>query len=558
MKENSNEEDKLIIETYINDNTKEKGRETEIHENLLKKESIDIDDIGVEEPKTSKKRCKCLKYFTLNSVILALIGISNGFFSLPNLAVNYLYKDYYKLEPAASSSLTNLNSIASNLQFIYGFISDTFPICGYKRKPYLVICTLVSISCLSIMYFFKLKLGIFVMFNFLYQITCSFINILAEALIIESSSEKIKKINKINKMKSKEKSKMKVVNNIFVYFFMKSFGFLIISFISGALISALGERPLFLITELFPLFILISSFFLLEEKQKKEETKKRRNSLGQKQSKLYEKLNFEIIEIEENNKNNKTENKKSGGRCKNFVTNVKKIFNEIKKPKVLVTLIFVLVYSICPGYSTTLFYFYTNFLKFTPFQMGNLTTATTCAILLGMVIYRVFFKNVAFRKVMLCMIIIDILLNLNLLVIVYRLFERIHIPAYLYVLLNEIFTSMTGELMTMPLIMLVCNYCQKGIEGSLYALFMSVMNFGYFIAGQFQALLVHVFKVTADNFDNFYKCLLITTSYLVAEAIFTCFIKEKEYKKEPKKKRKYSFDKNDDFIQNNLVINEVE
>ncbi len=106
--------------------------------------------------------------------------------------------------------------------------------------------------------------------------------------------------------------------------------------------------------------------------------------------------------------------------------------------------------------------------------------------------------------------------------------------------------------MTMPLIVLVCNFCKKGIEGSLYSLFMGLMNLGYLVAAQMEALIVHLMGVTSDNFDNMPKCLFISIGFLCFVGAFTWFIKEENFTQKKDKNRKMSFEKNEDFIKREL------
>ena len=53
--------------------------------------------------------------------------------------MSYLYKDDLKLQPYEVAKINSFVYIPWIIKPVYGFISDSFPIYGYRRKPYLFI-----------------------------------------------------------------------------------------------------------------------------------------------------------------------------------------------------------------------------------------------------------------------------------------------------------------------------------------------------------------------------------------------------------------------------------
>ena len=72
-----------------------------------------------------------------NYIVIILVALTQGFTGLSDLALSYLYKDDLKIEPATVSKINSIVYIPWILKPIYGLITDSFPICGYRRKPYL-------------------------------------------------------------------------------------------------------------------------------------------------------------------------------------------------------------------------------------------------------------------------------------------------------------------------------------------------------------------------------------------------------------------------------------
>ena len=48
-----------------------------------------------------------------------------------------MFKDDFDLSPASVSMIGSLTSLPWIIKPIYGFISDTYPVFGYRRKVYL-------------------------------------------------------------------------------------------------------------------------------------------------------------------------------------------------------------------------------------------------------------------------------------------------------------------------------------------------------------------------------------------------------------------------------------
>ncbi|XP_057871910.2 probable folate-biopterin transporter 6 isoform X3 [Cryptomeria japonica] len=74
-------------------------------------------------------------------VVMIVYGVSQGYGeTVKGLATNYYWRDVQKMQPASTQAFMALSNIPWDLKPIYGLITDTFPIAGYRRWPYLIIC----------------------------------------------------------------------------------------------------------------------------------------------------------------------------------------------------------------------------------------------------------------------------------------------------------------------------------------------------------------------------------------------------------------------------------
>lgn len=163
-------------------------------------------------------------------LVLFLVSFTQGIQGLSDLAMSYLYKDDLKLEPFEVTRITSIISIPWILKPIYGFISDSFPVFGYRRKPYLFIFGItLSLSWLFMSYYvnsYYRALSIALMCS----LSTAFCNVIGEALIVELSQKQVQDDHNAG------------ARNVSFFFITKSIGSLLTAFSSGALLQYMDKR----------------------------------------------------------------------------------------------------------------------------------------------------------------------------------------------------------------------------------------------------------------------------------------------------------------------------
>jgi hypothetical protein len=97
---------------------------------------------------------------------------------LSDLAMNYLYKDDLKLQPYEVSKINSIVFIPWIIKPVYGFISDSFPINGYRRKSYLFIFGIAVICCWLLMSMWATTVTQVVSIVMITQISTAFCNVI--------------------------------------------------------------------------------------------------------------------------------------------------------------------------------------------------------------------------------------------------------------------------------------------------------------------------------------------------------------------------------------------
>ena len=75
---------------------------------------------------------------------IALVYFVQGILDISVLAESFYYKDTLKLGPAELSMISSIALLPWVMKPFYGFISDSFPLFGYRRRSYLILSGLLS------------------------------------------------------------------------------------------------------------------------------------------------------------------------------------------------------------------------------------------------------------------------------------------------------------------------------------------------------------------------------------------------------------------------------
>ncbi|KAG0472306.1 hypothetical protein HPP92_016852 [Vanilla planifolia] len=95
------------------------------------------------------------------------------------------------------------------------------------------------------------------------------------------------------------------------------------------------------------------------------------------------------------------------------------------------------------------------------------------------------------------------------LILVLRINLKLGMPDYFFVVVDECVSQMIGRIKWLPLLVLSSKLCPSGIEGTFFALLMSIDNLGLLSASWGGGLLLHIFNVTRREFGKLWVVILI-------------------------------------------------
>jgi hypothetical protein len=109
-------------------------------------------------------------------------------------------------------------------------------------------------------------------------------------------------------------------------------------------------------------------------------------------------------------------------------------------------------------------------------------------------------------------------------ILVTHMNTQIGLPNGFFAVGDDVFLSVLGQIALMPCLVLVAKLCPEGIEASLYASFVSILNFAGIVSEYGGAVATHLAGVTKDNFQNLPYLMLGCTLSSLLPLLFLTFL----------------------------------
>uniref|UniRef100_A0A0D6R6R0 Major facilitator superfamily (MFS) profile domain-containing protein n=1 Tax=Araucaria cunninghamii TaxID=56994 RepID=A0A0D6R6R0_ARACU len=192
---------------------------------------------------------------------------------------------------------------------------------------------------------------------------------------------------------------------------------------------------------------------------------------------------------------------------KRWLLSVKSTFRTLiqamRQPAILRPMLwFFLAQVAIPNISTVMFYYQTDFLRLDASLLGAARVVGWGGLMLGTFIYNHYLKHVQLRKLFLGAHIGLSLLTLIDVILVQRINISFGISDKAFVICTSALADAVNQFKLMPFLVLSGRLCPPGIEGTLFALFMSINNFGSTVSSFFGAVLASTLDISSERFDN--------------------------------------------------------
>ena len=467
---------------------------TEENESNSQQKENQIDDLNLNEienensinsnKKKNENENKKIKSKNLfqNKIAYIILALTVGLSTFSTLAISYFLKDNLNASPTQSSIINSILNIPSIIQPFFGLLSDFFPLCGYRRKYYIIICGFLQTFCWLIIKYSSFSLTFATFLLFICNCCVSFCIILTDSIVIQLSNYSKKKINKYG-----------------AYIIVKNIGMFISAFLRGIVIQYFKINTIFIFAAILSSFNIIGGIIYIEifdEDKKSNEIYK----------KVKVKNNYDSLPQNENNTigNNENINIKNTNNNDNDIENIDNnkvsfynLLIFIFQKKVLIPLFYLLFLASTPSFFDSAFY-YLDSQNYTKKDFGQMTLIIMFLIVIISFSYKKYFKNLKTKKLITLSIILSFLGSTT----CYLCIKNNYLKRTFIFGGIGIYVSLK-QLGIMPLMGLAFVISPKNYEGSVYSIFSSSANLGKALSILFGSFMNLFFNITQYNFKNF-------------------------------------------------------
>ncbi|KAJ9562608.1 hypothetical protein OSB04_007768 [Centaurea solstitialis] len=463
--------------------------------------------------------------------LVCLIYFTQGFRSFVWTAVSYQLKDRLKLSPSASQFVTSISFFPWSIKPIYGIVSDCIPVKGRKRIPYLVIATLLSLFpwvILGLQESVRNSRDQLMILLLLQNLGSAMADVVIDAMIAEAARhEKAKFAGDLQSVSWMTMAVGGICGSLFGGYALTNFQmgniFLLFSVLPTIQLFSCGfvtENPI--TTSPLPEFSTCNDTNVQNENVSDEDKlstdmpkpgtlmRKRSNKGGKK-----------LLTSDTSKMHGKDESLPSQW-FQSFKVAGYTLFKAFGRPVILRPMgWFFLSQVTIPNLSTVMFYYETEVLNLDASFLGTSRVIGWIGLMLGTFTYNRYLKSMKLRKILMFAHVTLSMLTLLDIVLVSRLHVRFGISDEILVLFGSALSDAVHQFKFMPFLILSGQLCPPGIEGTLFALFMSINNFGSTMSSFFGAGLASVLNISSGSFDNLVfgigievVCTLIPVAFL--------------------------------------------
>ncbi|OKH17760.1 folate/biopterin family MFS transporter [[Limnothrix rosea] IAM M-220] len=389
-----------------------------------------------------------------------------GILNLSRLAVSFFLKDDLNLTPAKVAALTGLAAFPWVIKPLFGFLSDGFPLFGYRRRSYLVISGLLGCFAWFAMATFVETAWLAAAMIILSSLSVAISDVIVDSVVVERARQE--SLDRVGSLQS-------------LTWAVSAVGSLITAYLSGWLLEQFSTRVVFGITACFPLLVSAIALLIIEQPRPSTSIQATTANIG---------------------------------------GQIKILWHTMRQKAILLPTAFVFLWQATPSADSAFFFFATNELEFNPEFLGRVRLVTSIAALMGIGIYQKYLKQVSFRNILGWSTVISCVLGFTTLILVTHANRAIGIDDRWFSLGDNLVLTMTGQIAFMPVLVLSARLCPEGVEATMFALLMSIWNLAGLLSHELGGLLTAWLGVTETNFEHMWLLVTITNLTTLLPLIF--------------------------------------
>ncbi|MEW5305879.1 MAG: hypothetical protein WDW36_008394 [Sanguina aurantia] len=414
---------------------------------------------------------------------IAMVYFVQGILGLSRLALFFFFKDELQVQPAEVAMLTGLSGLPWIIKPLYGFLSDSVPLFGYRRRSYLVLCGIAGALAWTGLATFVASPSQAVCMMLVASLSTAMADVVVDSIVVERARGEPQSV--AGSLQS-------------LCWTSHAVGSIASSYFSGSLVQDYGVRTVFGLTAMFPL-VVSGAALLINEKPVSR--------------------NWMLLPSHEEGDGSlvATPQPPLLARLTSQATSLK---SAISRKDILLPAVFVFLWQATPSSDTAMQFFFTNQLHFNAEFLGRVKFVGAVAKLAGIYLYNAHLKRVPIKKMLSWAMGLGVVLGSTQLILISGLNRTWGLSDQLFVLGDSVVLTVLGELSFMPILVLAARLCPEGVEATLFATLMSLLNAGGFAGSFFGAGLTSAYGVTATNFDSLLPLVLTCTLCTAIPAVF--------------------------------------
>jgi folate/biopterin transporter len=422
---------------------------------------------------------------TPDIIAISAIYFVEGALGLARLAQTFLLKDELHLGPAEMSATMGILALPWTIKPLYGFLSDGFPIFGYRRRSYLILAGAVGfLSYSSLAWGFggggggsgpdiapnSMALTSTIVSLLLSSGAIALADVVADGIVVEKTRDA-----------ASNGDDPAIAGGLqSLCWGSAAIGGLISAYLSGSLLESMSPREVFGIASFLPLAVGGMSFLIEEEpvNSGSDEYEEIENPFP------YDGVvnaNDPILSIQEQTSS---------------------LWAALRQPSIYKPILFIFLWQATPTSEGAMLYFLTDDIGFGPEFLGRVRLVTAASSLLGVWLYNQYLRRVAIKDVLLWTSLISVPLGLTQLILISHYNRELGIPDGAFVFGDDVVLSILGQIAFLPTLVLAAKLCPPGVEAVLFATLMSIYNGASTVGTEVGAALTKILGVTENDFSN--------------------------------------------------------
>ncbi|WP_193199632.1 folate/biopterin family MFS transporter [Nostoc sp. MG11] len=419
-----------------------------------------------------------------NAELIAILTVYfvQGILGLARLAVSFFLKDELLLSPAQMSVLLGIVALPWMIKPVFGFVSDGFPIFGYRRRPYLVLSGILGAAA-----WVSLATIVHTSWAATVAILLGSLSVAASDVIVDSLV--------VERARAESQADAGSLQSL--CWGASAVGGLITAYFSGMLLEHFTTQTVFWVTALFPLLLSVVAWLIAETPVSKDAQESNHT-------------NFLAV--------------------KHQVRQLREAFTQ---KAIWLPTAFIFIWQATPSADSAFFFFSTNELHFEPEFLGRVYLLTSLASLVGVWIFQRFLKSIPFRVIFGWSTFLSATLGMTTLILVTHTNRLVGIDDHWFSLGDSLILSVMGKIAFMPVMVLAARLCPLGVEATLFALLMSIFNSAGMVSHASGALIMNWLGITSTNFESLWLLVVITNFSTLLPLPFLNWLPAAEEQTEP-------------------------